>query len=591
MARKKLTHRIFPFLDWWPMVNRQTLQADFGAGVTNAIIVLPQGVAFAMIAGLPPIYGLYTAMVVPIVAALFGSSLHLISGPNTPVSLLFFASLSVYALPGSHDYIELAFVLTFLAGAIQFVMGVARLGALVNFVSNSVIVGFTAGASILIITSQMKNVLGLHPESGSDFHHTWLYFFNHFSEIDWHLVVIAGATLLSAILFKKLSRFISWIPHLLLAMIVGSLVAYYFIHYRGVENIALIGKLPSELPSFHFPDLTAKNVKMLFPNAFAVALLGLIQAVAIARSIAVKSKQALDSSQEFIGEGLSNMVGSMMQCYASSGSFTRSGINYDSGAKTPMSAIFAAISLGLIVLLIAPLTAYLPIAAMAGIILLVGYNLIDFKVIKEYATTSKSEFGVLVVTALASLFLELQFAIYIGVILSLGLYLKRTAKPRMVTLAPNPALPGRHMQNTELFHLPECPQLTILRIDGSIFFGAVEHVSNQLDELLESGRKDVLILGHGINFIDISGANMLINQAKKFKEAGGNLYLTGLKLKVRQMMAAGKYNVAFGLENIFVNKESAIEEIYKRMDKDICRKCDIRIFRECEKEFGPPPKN
>jgi len=582
--KNKVIRTLFPFVSWFPMVNKSTIKADLGAGITNAIVVLPQGVAFAMIAGLPPIYGLYTAMVVPVVAALYGSSWHLISGPNTPVSLMFFAVLSQYALPFSPSFIELAFVLTFIAGAIQLLMGAARMGTLVNFVSNSVIVGFTAGASLLIITSQLKNVLGIDVPSGSSFYENWSYITTHISETNLYVLTIAISTLFSAIIFKKLSKYVSWIPHLLLAMVVGSLIAYY--GAAGVEGIKLVGRLPRELPHFHFPELNAENVTLLFPNAFAIALLGLIQATAIARSIAVKSKQNLDSNQEFIGEGLSNIVGSMMMCYASSGSFTRSGINYDSGAKTPMSAIFAAISLALILLLVAPLTAFLPIAAMSGIILLVAYNLIDFKLIKEYAVTSKGEFGVLVVTALSTLFLELQFAIYIGVILSLGLYLKKTSKPRIVTLAPNPTLPGRHMQNTELYHLPSCPQLTLLRIDGSIFFGAVDHVSKRLSELLDNGVKNVLILGHGINFIDVSGANGLVTQAEKFREAGGNLYITGMKLNVRNIMKKGNYNIAFGEENIFINKESAIEEIYKRLEKDTCKNCDVRIFRECENEFG-----
>jgi SulP family sulfate permease len=582
--KNKVKQALFPFLSWWPMVNKNTIKADLGAGITNAIVVLPQGVAFAMIAGLPPIYGLYTAMVVPVVSALYGSSWHLISGPNTPVSLLFFAVLSLYAEPGSFGFIELAFVLTFIAGAIQLVMGISRMGSLVNFVSSAVIVGFTAGAAILIVTSQIKYILGIDVPSGSSFYENWAYMGGHISETNFYVLLIASSTLLSAILFKKLTKFVSWLPYLLLAMIVGSLVAFY--GASGIEGIKFIGKLPSKLPSFHFPELTTGNVTMLFPSAFAVALLGLIQATAIARSIAVKSKQNLDANQEFIGEGLSNIVGSMMMCYASSGSFTRSGINYDAGAKTPMSAIFAAIALALIVLLVAPLAAFLPIAAMSGIILLVAYNLIDFKIIKEYAVTSKSEFAVLVITALSTLFLELQFAIYIGVILSLGLYLKKTSKPRIVALAPNPSLPGRHMQNTELHHLPSCPQLTLLRIDGSIFFGAVDHISRKLDELLKNGDKNVLILAQGINFIDVSGANGLVNEAEKYRDSGGNLYITGMKLNVREIMEKGKYNVAFGLENIFINKESAIKEIYERMDKDVCKNCEIRIFRECESEFG-----
>ena len=587
--KSKITKALFPFLNWWPMVNKNTIKADLGAGITNAIIVLPQGVAFAMIAGLPPIYGLYTAMVAPVIAGLYGSSWHLISGPNTPVSLMFFAVLSQYAEPGSVGFIELAFVLTFIAGSIQLLMGLARIGSLVNFVSNAVIIGFTAGAAILIVTSQLKNVLGIDVPSGSSFYESWAYMGSHISETNLFVLLIAVSTLASAIIFKKLTKYVSWLPHLLLAMVVGSLVAIY--GTSGIDGVKFIGKLPRELPHFHFPELTIGNMKMLFPNAFAVALLGLIQATAIARSIAVKSKQNLDPNQEFIGTGLSNVVGSMMMCYSSSGSFTRSGINYDAGAKTPMSAIFAAISLALIVLLVAPLAAFLPIAAMSGIILLVAYNLIDFKMIKEYAVTSKQEFGVLVITALSTLFLNLQFAIYIGVILSLGLYLKKTSKPRIVTLAPNPLLPGRHMQNTELYHLPSCPQLTLLRIDGSIFFGAVEHISFKLDELLGDGAKNVLILAHGINIIDVSGAKGLVNQAEKYKAAGGNLYITGMKLNVRNIMEKGHYDVAFGLDNIFINKESAIEEIYKRLDKDICKNCEVRIFRECENEFGKPIQN
>jgi SulP family sulfate permease len=566
------------------MVNKSTVKADLGAGITNAIIVLPQGVAFAMIAGLPPIYGLYTAIIAPIVTAIFGSSYHLISGPNTPVSLIFLATLSVYAEPNSMEYIELAFVLTFISGLIQFLLGVIRIGSLVNFVSNAVIVGFTAGAALLIITSQAKHFLGIPVPSGSSFFENWKYIVLHIKESNLYVVAIAFSTLVSAIVFKKLTKYLSWLPHLLLAMIVGSLVAFY--GAKGVDGIALVGKLPSELPHFHWPQFTSENIAMLTPNAFAVALLGLIQAISIARAIAVKSHQQLDANQEFISEGLSNMVGGTMMCYASSGSFTRSGINYDAGAKTPMSAIFAALSLALILLFVAPLTAFLPIAAMAGIILVVAYNLIDFKLIAKYARTSKGEFGVLIVTALSTLFLELQFAIYIGVILSLGLYLNKTSKPRIVSLAPNSKLPGRHMQNIDLYELDACPQFSILRIDGSIFFGAVEHISKKIHKPLEKGIKEVLIVGQGVNFIDIAGADMLINQARQYKEAGGNLYLSGLKKNVRDIFEKGNYYERFDDDNIFLNKELAIEEIYTRLDKKICENCEVRIFKECQQEFG-----
>lgn len=522
-------------------------------------------------------------MVVPIIAALFGSSLHLISGPNTAVSIIFFTSLSVFETPGTQEYIELAFVLTFLAGVIQLLMGLVRMGSLINFVSNGVIVGFTAGAAILIISSQAKHILGIYPPKGSDFIGTWKFIITNISETNISVLIIALTTLLSAILLKKLAKLIPGIPHLLLAIVIGSGVSFIF--FRDAEGIQLVGKLPQELPSFHFPHLTLENITLLTPNAFAVALLGLIQAIAIAKSIAVKSQQNLDSNQEFIGEGLSNIVGSTMMCYASSGSFTRSGLNYESGAKTPMSAIFAAISLALILLLVAPLTAYLPIAAMGGLIILVGYNLIDFKVIKHYLVSSKQEFGVLLVTALSTLFLELQFAIYVGVILSLGMYLNRTSKPRVIAVTPNITDAGRPLQNIKHHKSPTCPQLTILRIDGSIFFGAIEHIAKQLEEVRSEGVKNVLIVAQGVNFIDVSGADFLINQSNIFKALGGQLFITGLKKNAREMFAKSDYAVKFGKENIFIHKNEAITAIYSRLDKSVCENCSALVYAECKKDY------
>ena len=411
---------------WWPMVNKSTLKADAFAGLTNAVVVLPQGVAFAMIAGLPPIYGLYTAMIVPVVAALFGSSFHLISGPTTAISIVIFSAISQYAEPGTAQYIELVLVITVLAGVIQLVMGFARLGSLVNFVSHSVIIGFTSGAAILIATSQLPHALGLDLTRGLSFVEKWTFMISSLGNINIYVLVVSFGTLISAILLKI---FIPKSPYLIIAMIIGSVISHLM---GGEENgVELLGELSASLPTFHIPDITFKSIELLTPNAFAIALLGLIEAVAIARSIALKSGQKLDGNQEFIGQGLSNIVGGLFSSYAGSGSFTRSGLNYQSGAKTPLSAVFAALSLVLILFLVAPLTAYLPIPAISGIILLVAFNLIDFKEIKSVAHLSKSEFSVLTVTFLSTLFFHLEFAIYIGVFLSFLFYLQRTIKNKI----------------------------------------------------------------------------------------------------------------------------------------------------------------
>ncbi len=571
--------RFLPFLAWWPLVGRDSLRTDLLAGLTGAVIVLPQGVAFAMIAGLPPEYGLYTAMVTPIVAALFGSSLHLISGPTTAISIVVFSAISHHADPGTPEFISLALTLTFLAGLYQLAFGLARLGTLINFVSHTVVVAFTAGAAVLIMTSQLKHVLGVYVPKGESFLHTWVDIFNEIGDINYYILTVALSTLIFALLLK---RFLPRLPYLLLAMIFGSLVS--IILNGEAHGVHLVGEIPAHLPPLSSPDFSIATIRQLAPEALAVALLGLIEAVSIARSVATKSHQHIHGNQEFIGQGLSNIVGSFFSSYAGSGSFTRSGINYQAGAKTPLSAIFAAVFLALIVLLIAPLTAYLPIAAMGGIILLVGYNLIDFHQIKGIIKASRSETSILAVTFLATLFLELEFAIYAGILLSLVFYLNRTAHPRIVALAPDPEERQRHLTNIERKTLLECPQLKIIRIDGSLFFGAVSDTSTQLRRLKkkEPTLTHILIIADSINFIDVAGGEMLVQGVKYWKAQGGGLYLCGLKMEVENFLRRGGYLDEMGENNVFTSKTQAIANIFKQLDAHQCQTCERCIFLECQ---------
>jgi SulP family sulfate permease len=570
--------KVFPFLAWLHLVNRNSLRADLAAGFTGAVIVLPQGVAFATIAGLPPEYGLYTAMVTPIIAALFGSSRHLISGPTTAISIVIFASVSHHAQPGTEEFITLALTMTFLAGAFQLGFGLVRLGSLVNFVSHTVVVGFTAGAALLIVTSQMKHVLGISIPKGESFLHTWVDVWHGLPDINGMVLSVALATLLTAIVSKKLTP---RLPNLLVGLVVGALVALLFA--APEDAVALIGEIPGQLPPLSLPDFSFATIRMLAPEAFAVALLGLIEAVSISRAIATRSNQRIDPNQEFIGQGLSNLVGSFFSSYAGSGSFTRSGVNYSSGARTPMSAIFAAIFLMIIVLLIAPYMAYLPIAAMGGVILLVAYNLIDLRQIKHVLKSSKSESAVLLTTFFSTLFLELEFAIYFGVLLSLILFLARTSHPEIVTLAPDPDHPGRRMLNAATHPLNQCPQLKIIRIDMSVYFGSVNHIQNRLQKISEQeGIKHVLIEGSGINSIDLSGMEMLIAEAKRLQQLGGGLYFAGIKSRVYESVSRAHFMTSIGNEYFYDSKQQAVRRIFKRLEPDICKNCAVRIFKECE---------
>ncbi len=571
--------RVLPFLRWWPLVNCQTLKADLIAGLTGAIVVLPQGVAFAMIAGLPPVYGLYTAMVPPIVAALFGSSRHLISGPTTAISIVVFATVSKFAEPGSSRFIELALTLTLLAGAYQFALGLARMGTVVNFISHTVVVGFTAGAAVLIATSQLKHFFGLHIPAGESFLHTWQDIFRQLGQSDPYITATAGITLATQVLIARWRP--RW-PGMLIAMVIGSLTALALdLSVGAMAHIPLVGKLPASLPPFSVPDLSLGAVKAMGSGALAIAMLGLVEAVAIARSIATKTGQRIDGNQEFIGQGLANMIGSFFSSYASSGSFTRSGLNYTAGAVTPLSAVFAAVLLALIVLLVAPLAAWLPIPAMAAIVIMVAWRLVDFHHIRTIFLTSKRETAVLMTTFFATLFVELEFAIYVGVMLSLVIYLMRTSRPGIVSRVPDPQAPNRHLVTDPA--LPECPQLKIVRIDGSLFFGAVDHVQERLHQfyMYRPQQKHLLIIGNGINFIDIAGAELLLQEAERRRAHGGGLYLAKVKDEVCRILRRGGFAERFGHENIFANKAEAIAGIFRHLDKDICARCDKRIFLEC----------
>ncbi len=572
---------LFPFLRWFKLITKESIKSDLMAGLTGAVIVLPQGVAFATIAGLPPEYGLYTAMITPIIAALFGSSFHLISGPTTAISIVVFSTVSHYAEPGTQEFVNIALTLTFLAGIYQLAFGLARLGSLVNFVSHTVVIGFTAGAAILIATSQIKHITGILVPKGEWFLHTWVKLFQGIDEFNIFLLIIGVITLIISLLSKKI---FPKAPNLLIGMVVGSLLAVFL--NKFTDGIQRVGEIPAQLPPFSSPDFSPATIKMLASDAFAIALLGLIEAVSISRAVATKSNQRINSNQEFIGQGLSNICGSFMSSYAGSGSFTRSGINYEAGAKTPLSAIFAALALMCIILLIAPLTAYLPIAAMGGVILLVAYNLIDFHHIKRIMTFSKPESAVLVTTFLATLFLELEFAIYLGVLLSLILFLAKTSTPEILTISVDEDNSERRLIETAQKPLRQCPQLKIIRINRSIYFGSINHIQNHIAEISDNeGIYNILIIATAINLIDLAGAEALIAENNRLKNMNGGLYFVNMKTSVYKFATESGIIQDIGPDHFFNHKRHAIAAIYQNMDRNKCSTCQTRLFKECREDI------
>ncbi len=572
--------RLLPFLLWWPRVTGKSLRADLLAGLTGAVLALPQGVAFATIAGMPPEYGLYTGMIPAIIAALFGSSWLLVSGPTTAASIVLFSSLSEHAVAGSSEYVQLALTLTVMVGLIQISLGLVRFGSLVNFISHSVVVGFTSGAAILIITSQMKHFFGLTYPQAADFHHNVGNIIFNLKEINPYTTAVGLLTLAVALLLRW------WrprLPYMIISMVVGSLAAVAVIALVGRETagIATLGALPATLPPLSLPRMTFENIKLLAPTALAMTLFALTEAISIARSLADKTDQELDGNQEFIGQGLSNVIGSFFSSYVATGSFNRSGLNYESGAKTPLAAIFAGAFLVVVALFVAPLAAYLPNAAMAAILFLVAWRLVDPHHLVKIAKTSVPETVIVGSTFLATLFLQLEFAILLGIMLSLAIYLNRTSHPRVLARVPDPRLDSRPFVTDP--NLLECPQLKIVRIDGSLYFGAVSHVQSSLNAMVQARpeQKHLLLVGSGINFIDMAGAELLIHLAKERERAGGQLYFYDMKEGICSHFKFLEYLLDLGTDNIFVSKKEAIAEIFDRLDRSICLGCTARIFVEC----------
>ena len=578
-SRKYWLYHLLPFLQWKHMVDRNTTRADLIAGLTGALIVLPQGVAFATIAGMPPEYGLYAAMVPAIVAALFGSSWHLVSGPTTAISIAVFAAMSPLAEPGSPQFIGMVLTLTFLTGLFQLILGLARMGVLVNFISHTVVIGFTAGAALLIAASQVKNFFGLDIARGVPFHVVIEQFFLQLGGINPYVSAVGAVTLAVGVAAKK---FTPKLPYMIVAMVIGSVVAYIFNVRFGVDvtQIKTVGALSANLPPFSMPDFSyATLYKVLFP-ALIVTMLALTEAVSISRAIAVKSEQRIDGNQEFIGQGLSNLIGSFFSSYASCGSFNRSGVNYEAGAQTPLATVFASVFLLLVLLLVAPLASYLPTAAMAGILFLVAWGLIDFHHITSITKTSRAETVTLWVTLLGTL-VDLEKGIFFGILLSLALYLYRVSRPSIVPSVPASGEGAYHF--VDAFGQPECPQFRIVRINGSIFFGAVDYVRNGLLEIDEINprQKTVMILASGIGFVDVAGAEMLEQEARRRRKLGGGLYFYRCNDAIYKFLRKADKLDDIGTGGFFPTKSNWIKPIYATLDPEICRSCKARIFSEC----------
>jgi len=499
-------HSLFPFLSWLPRQTRASVGRDLLVGLSGAILALPQSIAYALIAGLPPEYGLYAAIVPVLIACLWGSSWHLICGPTAAISIVLYASVSPLAVPASQDYITLILLLTLLAGVFQWLLGMLRFGALVNFVSHSVVLGFTLGAAVVIALGQLPNLLGLDLPNQATALNSLLSLLDHLGAVDKPSLLLGLGTLLLGVALKLLRP--RW-PSLLITLVLSALVVWLWPALFG--HVKLVSAFVGQLPPLSPLPLDLEMLLRLLPSAVAVGMLGLVTSLSIARSLSARSEQLLDANQEVRAQGLSNIVGAFFSGYLSSGSFTRSGLSYEAGAHSPLAGVFSALWVALFAVSGASLIAHIPIPAMAGSILLICWGLVDHRGIRALYRVSRAEFMVMSLTCLATLLLELQTAIYAGVLASLFFYLKRTSQPRV----------QQWREGDE----------DILRVGGSIFFGASHYLQVRMQRC---HAPRLVIEAQHINFIDYSGVEMLHQEARRLRRQDRSLTLRRARQPVKE---------------------------------------------------------
>lgn len=565
--------RLFPFLSWIKEIrNPEVLRADLMAGLTVALVLIPQSMAYAQLAGLPEVFGLYISFLPVVVAALWGSSRQLQTGPVAVVSIMTATALAT-VLGGTAQsnpdlaaqYIPMAMFLALMVGAFQLFLGVFRLGVVVNFLSHPVIVGFTNAAAMVIGLSQLSKIFGVDmPGAPND----------HFLTVRiWGVIQQLGLTHIPTLLMGVgafvlmwiMKRYVPKLPGVLVAVVVTTILSLII----GFEKMGgkVVGSIPEGLPGFAIPAFSLELVGQLVPSVIIIALVGFMEAISIAKAMAAKTKDRIDPNQELIGQGLGNIAGSFFQSYPASGSFSRSAVNLNAGAKTGFSSVVTAAIVMLTLLFLTPLLYHLPKATLAAVIMMAVFGLINFHAIHHAWRANRHDGIASLVTFVATLGFapHLDKGILIGASLAIMFYLYRTMSPRVAIL-------GRHSDGnlrdiTVYPDLPKDPRVVAVRFDGSLYFANVAFFE---DAILEAGAshphaKYILVVADGMNQLDATGEEVLRHLIERFRDSGVTMIFSGLKRQVLRVMHRTKLFDTIGRDNIFAAETMALESIYERI--------------------------
>ena len=569
--------KFFPILEWLPKYNKTLFKGDLAAGLTVGVMLIPQGMAYAMLAGLPPIYGLYASIFPLIIYAIFGTTRQLAVGPVAMDSLLVAAGVGALAVAGTEEYIALAILLAFMVGILLLVMGIFRLGFLVNFLSRPIISGFTSAAALIIASSQLKHLFGLNLERTTYLHETLIEVGKNIGQTN---LITLGIGITVIVILKLIKNYKPSFPSQLVVVVLGILTVWALgLHDKGVK---IVSEVPQGLPSFGIPEITLENIQALIPIAITIALIAFMEAISVGKAIQAKHKNfEIDPNQELIALGLANIVGSLFKSFNVTGGFSRSAVNDQAGAKTGLAGVISAGLIVLTLLFLTPLFYYLPTAVLASIIIVAVLGLINIRMVKYLWLTDRTDFAMLLATFLGTLFLGMQWGVLVGIGLSLLVLLIKTTRPHYAVMGKIPNEP--HYKNISRFPELEIAEDTlIIRFDGGLYFANVgyfkdvikKHIKEKGDHL-----KAFFLDADSINNIDSSAVYVLEEIVDECRSRGIKFYIISVKGPVRDVLGKTKLMDKIGRNHFFMQTEHAMN-FYRSETDDQFKKYAIQITEE-----------
>ena len=554
--------RKIPLIDTISTYRTEYLRFDIIAALTVAVVALPQSMAYAMIAGVDPAYGLYSAIVLAILGSMFGSSNHLATGPTNAISLLIASYMAIYI--GQGNFFATLFLLTFMVGAIQLSMGVLKLGKLVNYVSHSVIVGFTAGAGVIIALGQLNSLLGISlPKGKLSTMEKVALTFERIDSMNYYALMLGAFTILVIIVAKRINKNI---PGALL----GIILSVVLVMSMGMQKygIKLAGEIPSAIPPFNMVSFNLATMGDLFSGAMVIAIIGLVEAVSISKAISSQTLQKIDPNQEFIGQGLANLGGSFFGAIAGSGSFTRSAIAFQNGGKTRLTGVLTGIIMFIILIFFAPFAKYIPNASLAGVIMVVAYSMVDKNAVRKVFKSNRNDAIVMSITCLTTILAhELEYAIYTGIAISILLFLRETGVASVRRFAPLEGSPG------QLIDYSSCragqsvnSTISVMQLDGNLYFGSSADLEHKLGEAY-AGANIFVVKFTGVTMMDITSLEVIESFINRALQEGKKIVLCDVRPSIKAMMDKGHIISMVGEENVFVTEEEVLASSSKALDK------------------------